>query len=158
VEVTTPSNQINLDQDIQVINPKDKNVSPEERLKWHIPEIPPVPKDLNKFQQETIEIYQSQYKNWFMEAKQQEWELPPSLWIGTMNSYLQVKKFMGPEKTVELLKGWTTMSCKGQVHEIKSWLKTRSMLSEDQKKKLAPGKENSPVEAPQASTSAKQAQ
>ncbi|MBW0563761.1 hypothetical protein O181_103476 [Austropuccinia psidii MF-1] len=32
------------------------------------------------------------------------------------------------------------------------------MLSEDQKKKLAQGKENSPVEAPQASTSSKQAQ
>ncbi|MBW0493043.1 hypothetical protein O181_032758 [Austropuccinia psidii MF-1] len=44
------------------------------------------------------------------------------------------------------------MSCKGQVKQIKDWLKTQSMLSEDQKKKLAQGKENSPVEAPQAST------
>ncbi|MBW0577527.1 hypothetical protein O181_117242 [Austropuccinia psidii MF-1] len=60
---------------------------------------------------------------------------------------------MGPEKTEELLKGWTTMSCKGQVQQIKSWLKNQSMLSEDQNKKLAQGKENSPVEAPQASPS-----
>ncbi|MBW0537987.1 hypothetical protein O181_077702, partial [Austropuccinia psidii MF-1] len=44
VEVTTPSNQMDLDQDIQVINPKDKNVSPEERHKWRMPELPPVPK------------------------------------------------------------------------------------------------------------------
>ncbi|MBW0505251.1 hypothetical protein O181_044966 [Austropuccinia psidii MF-1] len=35
---------MDLDQDIQVISPKDKNVSPEERHKWRMPEIPPVPK------------------------------------------------------------------------------------------------------------------
>ncbi|MBW0583164.1 hypothetical protein O181_122879 [Austropuccinia psidii MF-1] len=86
-------------------------------------------------------------------SKQKEWELLPSLWIGTMSSYLQVKKFMGPEKTEELLKGWTPMSCKGQVQQIKAWLKNQSMLSEDQKKKLAQCKDNTPVETPQASTS-----
>ncbi|MBW0591328.1 hypothetical protein O181_131043 [Austropuccinia psidii MF-1] len=59
---------------------------------------------------------------------------------------------MGPEKTEELLKGWTPMSSKGQVQQIKAWLKNQSMLSED-KKKLAQGKDNTPVEAPQASTS-----
>ncbi|MBW0512575.1 hypothetical protein O181_052290 [Austropuccinia psidii MF-1] len=82
-----------------------------------------------------------------------------------MNSYLQVKKFMGPEKTEELPKGWTLISCKGQVQQIKAWFKSQSMLSEDQKKNLAQGKDNNPVEAPQAftrrkyaSTSAKQAQ
>ncbi|MBW0587752.1 hypothetical protein O181_127467 [Austropuccinia psidii MF-1] len=74
-----------------------------------------------------------------------------------MNSYLQVKKFMGAEKTEELLKGWTPMYCKGQFQQIKDWLKNQSMLSEDQKKKLDQGKENSQVEAPQASTSHKSA-
>ncbi|MBW0584890.1 hypothetical protein O181_124605 [Austropuccinia psidii MF-1] len=69
-----------------------------------------------------------------------------------MNSYLQVKKFMGPEKTEDLLKGWTPMSCKGQVRQIKACLKNQSMLSEDQKKKLAQDKENCPVKALQAST------
>ncbi|MBW0489078.1 hypothetical protein O181_028793, partial [Austropuccinia psidii MF-1] len=44
VEVTTMSNQMDLDQDIQVINPKDKNFSPEERHKWRLPELQPVPK------------------------------------------------------------------------------------------------------------------
>ncbi|MBW0516650.1 hypothetical protein O181_056365 [Austropuccinia psidii MF-1] len=63
------------------------------------------------------------------------------------------EEFMGPEKTEELLKGWTLMSCKGQVQQIKTCLKDQSMLSEDQKKKLTQGKENSPVEAPQESTS-----
>ncbi|MBW0507820.1 hypothetical protein O181_047535 [Austropuccinia psidii MF-1] len=62
---------------------------------------------------------------------------------------------MGPEKTEDLLKGQTPMSCKVQIQQIKAWLKNKRMLSEDQKKKLSQGKENSPVEAPQASTSAK---
>ncbi|MBW0506233.1 hypothetical protein O181_045948 [Austropuccinia psidii MF-1] len=70
-----------------------------------------------------------------------------------MNSYLQVKKFMGPEKTEEILKGWTPMSCKGQVQQMKALLGNQSILSENKKRKLAQGKENSPVEAPQASTS-----
>ncbi|MBW0465672.1 hypothetical protein O181_005387 [Austropuccinia psidii MF-1] len=39
---------MDLDQDIQVINPKDKIVSPEERHKWKIPELPPVPKGNNR--------------------------------------------------------------------------------------------------------------
>ncbi|MBW0509534.1 hypothetical protein O181_049249 [Austropuccinia psidii MF-1] len=59
----------------------------------------------------------------------------------------------GAKNTEELLKRWTSMSCKGQVQQLKAWLKNQSMLSDDQKKKLAQGKENSPVEAPQASTS-----
>ncbi|MBW0580043.1 hypothetical protein O181_119758 [Austropuccinia psidii MF-1] len=59
---------------------------------------------------------------------------------------------MGPEKTEELLRGWTPMYCKGQEKQRKAWLKNQSILSEDQKK-LAQGKDNSPVEAPQASTS-----
>ncbi|MBW0534356.1 hypothetical protein O181_074071 [Austropuccinia psidii MF-1] len=60
---------------------------------------------------------------------------------------------MGPEKTEELLKGSTPMSCKGQVQQITAWLKNQRMLSEDQKKKLTQGKDNSPVEASKASTS-----
>ncbi|MBW0592773.1 hypothetical protein O181_132488 [Austropuccinia psidii MF-1] len=144
---------MDLDQDIPVTNPKDKNVSPEERHKWRMPELPPVTKDLNHFQQATLEIYQGQYKNWFIAGKKHEWELLPSLWIGTMSSYLQVKKLMGPEKKEELLKGWTPMSCKVQVQQIKAWFKNQSMLSEDQKKKLAQRKDNTPVQDPQASTS-----
>ncbi|MBW0568787.1 hypothetical protein O181_108502 [Austropuccinia psidii MF-1] len=58
---------MDLDKDIPVINQKDKNVHPEERHKWMIPELPPVPKGLNHFQQATIEIYQSKYKNWHHE-------------------------------------------------------------------------------------------
>ncbi|MBW0503389.1 hypothetical protein O181_043104 [Austropuccinia psidii MF-1] len=91
-------------------------------------------------------------------GKEDEWELLPSLCIGTMSSYLQVKNFKGPEKTEELLRGWTPMSFKGQVQQIQAWFKSQSMLSEDQKKKFARGKYNSTMESPQAPTSAKQGQ
>ncbi|MBW0476918.1 hypothetical protein O181_016633 [Austropuccinia psidii MF-1] len=43
VEAITSSNQMELDQEIQVINQKYKNVIPEERHKWMIPELPPAP-------------------------------------------------------------------------------------------------------------------
>ncbi|MBW0512512.1 hypothetical protein O181_052227 [Austropuccinia psidii MF-1] len=39
---------MDLDQDIQFINPKYKNVIPEERHKWRMPELPPVPKGNNR--------------------------------------------------------------------------------------------------------------
>ncbi|MBW0496556.1 hypothetical protein O181_036271 [Austropuccinia psidii MF-1] len=70
-----------------------------------------------------------------------------------MSSYLQVNKLLGPEKTQEILKGWKPMSCRGQVQEIKAWLKNLLILSEDKKKGLAHKKENRPVGAPQDSTS-----
>ncbi|MBW0483587.1 hypothetical protein O181_023302 [Austropuccinia psidii MF-1] len=57
---------------------------------------------------------------------------------------------MGPEKTQDLLKGWTPMSCKGQVQKMKAWLQNHSILSEDQKKELAQKKYKIPVEGPKA--------
>ncbi|MBW0467637.1 hypothetical protein O181_007352 [Austropuccinia psidii MF-1] len=39
---------MDLDQESQVIDPKDKNVSPEERQKCRMPELPPVPKGNNR--------------------------------------------------------------------------------------------------------------
>ncbi|MBW0472110.1 hypothetical protein O181_011825 [Austropuccinia psidii MF-1] len=45
VELNTQSNQMDLYQEIQVINPKDNIVSPEERHKGKIPELPLVPKE-----------------------------------------------------------------------------------------------------------------
>ncbi|MBW0526778.1 hypothetical protein O181_066493, partial [Austropuccinia psidii MF-1] len=58
---------------------------------------------LNHFQVEAIEIYQCQYKNWFRAAKEEEWEICPSLWQGAMNSYLHIKSFLGQEKNLERL-------------------------------------------------------
>ncbi|MBW0524886.1 hypothetical protein O181_064601 [Austropuccinia psidii MF-1] len=48
VEVTTPSNEMDVDQYIQVINQKGKDVIPERKHKWNIPELPPVPKGNNR--------------------------------------------------------------------------------------------------------------
>ncbi|MBW0474708.1 hypothetical protein O181_014423 [Austropuccinia psidii MF-1] len=39
---------MDLDQDIQVINQKDNNVSLEERHKWKIPALQPAPKGNNR--------------------------------------------------------------------------------------------------------------
>ncbi|MBW0562897.1 hypothetical protein O181_102612 [Austropuccinia psidii MF-1] len=73
-----------------------------------------------------------------------------------MNSYLHIKSFPGEEETIELLGGWSPLSCKEMVKLIKNWLKNQSILSIDQKKELeiTPALEK---EGPVASTSSKPA-
>ncbi|MBW0464978.1 hypothetical protein O181_004693 [Austropuccinia psidii MF-1] len=73
-----------------------------------------------------------------------------------MNSYLKLKNFLVPEKTEDLLKGWTPISVKGKVQQIKAWLKHQSKLSEDQRKQMAQKesqqpfyRQESPKEKPQ---------
>ncbi|MBW0552457.1 hypothetical protein O181_092172 [Austropuccinia psidii MF-1] len=91
---------------------------------------------LNHFQVASIEIYQFQYKNWYRAAKEEEWEICPSLWKGAMNSYLSIRSFLGQEKTIEHLGGWRPLSCKDKVKKINNWFKNQSLLSIDQKKAL----------------------
>ncbi|MBW0563364.1 hypothetical protein O181_103079 [Austropuccinia psidii MF-1] len=73
-----------------------------------------------------------------------------------MNSHLQIKSFLGQEKTIEPLGGWSPFSCKHKVKKMNNWLKNQSPLSIDQKKKLemTPALE---TESPVASTSSKPA-
>ncbi|MBW0515632.1 hypothetical protein O181_055347 [Austropuccinia psidii MF-1] len=103
---------------------------------WRMQEFPPIPQGLNHFQVAAIEIYQCQYQNWFREAKEEEWEIFPSLWQGAMNSYLHIKSFLGEQKTIKLLGGQSPLSCKEKVKMIKNWLKNQSLLSIDQKNEL----------------------
>ncbi|MBW0590545.1 hypothetical protein O181_130260 [Austropuccinia psidii MF-1] len=72
-----------------------------------------------------------------------------------MNSCLHIKSFLGQEKTIELLGGWSPLSCKDKVKKIKNWLKNQIPLSVQQKKEL----EMTPPleEGPMASTSSKPA-
>ncbi|MBW0553980.1 hypothetical protein O181_093695 [Austropuccinia psidii MF-1] len=74
-----------------------------------------------------------------------------------MNSYIHIKSFLGKEKTIELLKGWSPLSFKDKVKAIKNWLKNQSLLSIDQKKELlmTPAWEK---EGPVASTAPNQLQ
>ncbi|MBW0567931.1 hypothetical protein O181_107646 [Austropuccinia psidii MF-1] len=72
-----------------------------------------------------------------------------------MNSYLCIKSFLGLEKTIEILGGWSPLSCKEKVKKIKNWLNNQILLSLDQKIELqmTPALEEDPV----ASTSSKPA-
>ncbi|MBW0501443.1 hypothetical protein O181_041158 [Austropuccinia psidii MF-1] len=111
---------------------------------------------LNHFQVAEIDIYQFQYKNWFRAAKEEEWEICLSFWQGAMSSYLHIQSFLGQEKTIELLGGWSPLSFKDKVRKIKNLLNNYSILSIDQKKQLemTPALE---TEAPVVSTSSKPA-
>ncbi|MBW0542437.1 hypothetical protein O181_082152 [Austropuccinia psidii MF-1] len=91
---------------------------------------------MNHFQVEAIEIYWSEYKTWYREAKEGDWEIFSSLLQWAMNSYLHIKRFMGQEKTMKLLGEWSSLSCKQKVKKIKNWLKNQSLLFIDKKKEL----------------------
>ncbi|MBW0476131.1 hypothetical protein O181_015846 [Austropuccinia psidii MF-1] len=135
MEATIQSNQMDVDKEEARPNPEVPSL-PQERHIWRMPELPPIPQRLNHFQVEEIEIYQCQYKNWFRAAKEEEWEICPSLWKGAMNSYLHIKRFLGQEKTIELLGGWSPLSFKDKFKKIKNWFKNQILLSIDQKKEL----------------------
>ncbi|MBW0531672.1 hypothetical protein O181_071387 [Austropuccinia psidii MF-1] len=145
MEATIQSHQMDVDKEEGRPNPEVPSL-PQERHIWRMPEFPPIP------QVAEIEIYQFQYRNWFRAAKEERWEIFPSLWQGAMNSYLHIKSFLGQEKTIELLGGWTPLACKDKVKKINNWLKNQSLLSKDQKKELemTPALEK---EVPVASTS-----
>ncbi|MBW0585250.1 hypothetical protein O181_124965 [Austropuccinia psidii MF-1] len=100
MEATIQSNQMDVDKEEARPNPEVPSL-PQERHIWRIPELPPIPQGLNHFQVEEIEIYQCQYKNWFRAAKEEEWEIFPSLWQGAMNSYLHIKSFLDEKKELE---------------------------------------------------------
>ncbi|MBW0581228.1 hypothetical protein O181_120943 [Austropuccinia psidii MF-1] len=73
-----------------------------------------------------------------------------------MNSYLHIQSFLGQEKTIELLGGWSPLSYKDKFKKMKNWLKNQSLLSIDQKREL----KKTPAfktEGPVASTSSKAA-
>ncbi|MBW0492388.1 hypothetical protein O181_032103 [Austropuccinia psidii MF-1] len=155
MEAAIQSNQMDMDKEEARPNP-DLESLPQERHVWRMPELPPIPQGMNHFQVEELEIYQSQYKNLFRAAKEEEWKICPSLWQGAMNSYLHIKSFLGQEKTIELLGGWSPLSCKDKFKKIKNWLRNQGLLSIDQKKELemTPDLEK---EGPVLSTSSKQA-
>ncbi|MBW0460324.1 hypothetical protein O181_000039 [Austropuccinia psidii MF-1] len=156
MESTIQSNQMVVDKEEARPNPEVSNI-PQERHIWRMSELPPIPQGLNHFQVEEIEIYQCQYKNWFRAAKEKEWEIFPILWQGAMNSYLHIKSFLGHEKTIKLLGGWSPLSFKYKVKKITNWLNNQSLLSIDQKKELemTPALE---TEGPVASTSSRSVQ
>ncbi|MBW0545010.1 hypothetical protein O181_084725 [Austropuccinia psidii MF-1] len=129
MEEAIHSNQVDVDKEEARPNP-DLASLPQERHVWGMPEFPPIP------QVEAIEIYQCWYKGFYRAAKEEEWEICPSLWQGAMDSYLHIKSFLGQEKTIELLGGLSPFSCKYKAKNINNWLKRKSLLSIVQKKEL----------------------
>ncbi|MBW0559769.1 hypothetical protein O181_099484 [Austropuccinia psidii MF-1] len=140
--------QYQMDVEKKEVRPSPEVASlPQERHIWGMP-------GLNDFQVAEIEIYQCQYNNWYREAKEEQWEICPSLLQGAMNSYLHIKSFLGQEKTIGLLGGWSPLPCKEKFKKIKNWFKNQVLLSIDQKKEL----EMNPTlekEGPVASTSSR---
>ncbi|MBW0498449.1 hypothetical protein O181_038164 [Austropuccinia psidii MF-1] len=140
MEAAIQSNQMDLDK--EEVRPKQGLPSlPQERNIWRIPELPPVPQvPIQKLVQSSKRRgVGNMHKPLAME----------------MNSYLHIKSFMGEEKTIKLLGGWSSFSCKDKVKKIQYWLKNQILPSIDQKKEMEmiPDLEEGPV----ASTTSKPA-
>ncbi|MBW0577083.1 hypothetical protein O181_116798 [Austropuccinia psidii MF-1] len=52
---------------------------------------------------------------------------------------LHIKSVLGQEKTVEVLGGWSPLSCEDKFKRIKNWVKSPILLSIDQNKELEIG-------------------
>ncbi|MBW0510018.1 hypothetical protein O181_049733 [Austropuccinia psidii MF-1] len=155
MEAAIQFSHMDVDKEEARPNPEVSNLPPERHI-WRMPELPPIPQRLNHSQVAEIEIYQCQSKNCFRAAKEEEWEICPTLLQGAMNSYLHIKSFLGQKKTIELVQGWSPLSCKDKVKKLNNLLKNQSLLSIDEKKELemTPALE---TEGPVASTSSKPA-
>ncbi|MBW0564868.1 hypothetical protein O181_104583 [Austropuccinia psidii MF-1] len=101
MEANIQSSQMDVDKEEARPNPEVPSLSQERHI-WRMPELPPIPQGLNNFQVAAIEIYQCQYKNWFRAAKEEEWEICPSLWQGAMNSYSRIEIFLDQTKELEM--------------------------------------------------------
>ncbi|MBW0464226.1 hypothetical protein O181_003941 [Austropuccinia psidii MF-1] len=136
---------MDLDQDIHVKNPKDKNVSPERGHKWRMQELPPVPKGRNRDIPVSVKelVYGGKAAGVGASAKS----------LGRHNELLLSSEEDGPRKDRRTSEGLDTHVLQGTIPTDKSLVEKPKNVIRGQKKKLDQGKENSPVEAPQASTS-----
>ncbi|MBW0541345.1 hypothetical protein O181_081060 [Austropuccinia psidii MF-1] len=79
-----------------------------------------------------------------MAAKQQDWELLLSLWICTMNSYIQMKKFIGPKKTQRTSEGLETHVLQGKGPTDKSLVENPKHVVRGPEEEVGPKKEQQP--------------
>ncbi|MBW0539184.1 hypothetical protein O181_078899 [Austropuccinia psidii MF-1] len=139
---------MDLEMEIQVLNPKDKNNNPEERDIWKIPELPPVPKgrsrdDIPASVQEQVYGSKETGVGTFSQLVDRKNKLLPSR-----------KEILGSRKDTRTSGRLDTNSL--QRKSLKD--KIPSMSSKDQRKELDQKKRNTPVEDLKASTRAKQKQ
>ncbi|MBW0541395.1 hypothetical protein O181_081110 [Austropuccinia psidii MF-1] len=135
MEATIQSNQMDVDKEEANPNPEVPSL-PQERHIWRMPELPPhsprsVPTnfDVNSEPElihdniSTAEPFSSgSNRNILMpiqtlvqSSQRRGVRNMPKPLAGAMNSYLHIKSSLGQEKTIELLGGWSPLSCKDKL-------------------------------------------
>ncbi|MBW0572361.1 hypothetical protein O181_112076 [Austropuccinia psidii MF-1] len=105
-----------------------------------VPEMPMISEpDLelskNHIQRAQIDIYMSQYHQYYTLYKDKDWDMLPQIHQGVMNSWHILKKLLKEEEIVRYSNGWNPLSSKPQIRKIK----------EDHAKKKEETKEEAPV-------------
>ncbi|MBW0479074.1 hypothetical protein O181_018789 [Austropuccinia psidii MF-1] len=121
MEATIQSNKMDGDREEERTGP-DLTSLPQERHVWRMPELTPISQVPVK---KLVQL--SQGRDVGNITKPLE---------GGMNSYLHIKRFLGQERTIEILGAWSSLSFKAKVKKIKKWLKNQSILSIDKRKEL----------------------
>ncbi|MBW0570009.1 hypothetical protein O181_109724 [Austropuccinia psidii MF-1] len=85
-----------------------------------------------------IDIYMSQYKQYYTVYKDRDWEMFPQIHQGVMTSWNILKKFLTEEEIVVYSNGWNTLPSKPQIKRIKEY----------HYKKKEESKEEAPVASP----------
>ncbi|MBW0499459.1 hypothetical protein O181_039174 [Austropuccinia psidii MF-1] len=117
---------MDLDQEIQVKNTKGNNVSPEERYKWRIPELPPAPKGSNR--DIPVSVQELVYGVKAAGVK------TSSKCLDRHNELLSSsEEANGPRTDRRTSEGFDTHVFQGKSPADKSLAENQSMLSEDQK-------------------------
>ncbi|MBW0472141.1 hypothetical protein O181_011856 [Austropuccinia psidii MF-1] len=128
---------MDLNQDIQVKNPKDKNFSPEERHKWRIPELPPVPKGKNR--DIPVSVQELVYGG-------------KAAGVGTSDKSLDrnnellssSEEVHGPRKDRRTSEGWETHVLQGKSPTDKSWVEKPKHFVRGPEEEVGPRKVQQP--------------
>ncbi|MBW0520089.1 hypothetical protein O181_059804 [Austropuccinia psidii MF-1] len=75
----------------------------------------------NHIQRSQIDIYISQYKQYYMVYKEKYWEMLSQIHQGVMSSWHILKKFLKEEEIVRYSNGCNPLSSKPQIKQIKEY-------------------------------------
>ncbi|MBW0579505.1 hypothetical protein O181_119220 [Austropuccinia psidii MF-1] len=135
MEATIQFNQMDVDKEEARPNPEVPSI-PQERHIWRMPELPPIPQGLNHFSSGSNRNISMPIQKLVQSSQRRGVENMPKPLAGGHELLITHQELSVQEKTIELLGGWSPLSCKDKVKRIKNLLKNQSLLSIDQKREL----------------------
>ncbi|MBW0543806.1 hypothetical protein O181_083521 [Austropuccinia psidii MF-1] len=103
-----------LDSEVELIPQKGKERA-KSPVEHNTHKEVPYAKGTNHIQRAQIDIYMSQYKQYYTVYKDKDWEMFPQIHQGVMNSWHILNKFLKEEEIVRYSNGWNPPSYKPRI-------------------------------------------